>query len=246
MAQTGDMSSRAGGAGMSRRGRRGARRVLRPVLMGAAALLALPLVLLPLYAVVNPAVGTVMIAKRIGGASIEKRWTDLEQISPNLVRAVMMAEDARFCEHFGMDLVEMRKAWDSAQDGGQLRGASTVTMQMVKNLFLWTGRDWVRKAIEAPLALYADLVLSKRRIMEIYLNIVEWDRGVYGAAAAAEAFFNVPPSRITAAQAARMAAVLPAPEARDPARPGPGTARIARSIAARAAVAGPYDDCVLD
>jgi monofunctional biosynthetic peptidoglycan transglycosylase len=224
----------------------GLSRLLRRAVKVVAVLVVLPFVLLPLYAVVDPPLTTVMIEKRLGGASIQKTWTDLDDISPNIVRAVMMAEDARFCEHSGMDFVEMQKALEKAQDGGRLRGASTITMQMVKNLFLWTGRDWIRKGMEAPLALYADLVLSKRRIMEIYLNIVEWDTGVYGAGAAAEQFFGVPPSRVSLSQAARMAAVLPAPEARNPAKPGPQTARTARSIAGRAQRAGPYDDCLLD
>jgi monofunctional biosynthetic peptidoglycan transglycosylase len=118
-------------------------------------------------------------------------------------------------------------------------------MQTVKNLFLWTGRSWVRKGLEVPLALYADLVLSKRRIMEIYLNIVEWDAGIYGAEAAAERYFGVAASRLSAAHAARLAAVLPAPDTRDAASPGPGTTRIARSIAARAARSGAYVGCVL-
>lgn len=226
--------------------RSGLRRFVRRALKIVLILAVLPFALLPLYAVVNPPITTVMIEKRLGGASIQKSWTRLEDISPNIVRAVMMAEDARFCEHSGMDFVEMQKAWAKAQDGGRLRGASTITMQMVKNLFLWTGRDWIRKGIEAPLALYADLVLSKRRIMEIYLNIVEWDTGIYGAGAATRHFFDVAPSRVSLSQAARMAAVLPAPEARNPTKPGPQTARIARSIASRAQQAGPYDDCVLD
>ncbi len=248
MAETGAMSSHAadrrGGALPRRRRRTG--RIVRWLGRTILVLLVLPFAVLPIYLVVDPPLSTVMLEKRLGGASIRKTWTDLDDISPNLIRAVMVAEDARFCEHSGIDFVEMRAAWTRAQDGGRLRGASTITMQTVKNLFLWTGRDWVRKGLEAPLALYADLVLPKQRIMEIYLNIVEWDTGIYGAGAAAEHFFRVPPSRLTAAQAARMAAVLPAPEARDPAKPGPRTARLARGIASRASRAGAYDNCVVN
>jgi monofunctional biosynthetic peptidoglycan transglycosylase len=119
-------------------------------------------------------------------------------------------------------------------------------MQTVKNLFLWTGRAWTRKALEAPLALYTELVLPKRRIMEIYLNIVEWDTGVYGAASAARHYFGVAPSELSPTQAARLAAILPAPGTRVAADPGPGTRRIARRIAARAEKSGPYVACVLD
>jgi monofunctional biosynthetic peptidoglycan transglycosylase len=118
-------------------------------------------------------------------------------------------------------------------------------MQTVKNLFLWTGFGAPRKLIEAPLALYADLVLSKRRIMEIYLNIVEWDVGIYGAEAAARHYFGIAAARLTADQSARLAAILPAPETRDAAKPGPGTRRIARRIAGRAAQSGPYVTCVV-
>ena len=158
---------------------------------------------------------------------------DLEDISPSLVRAVISSEDARFCSHFGIDLVELQNALDD--EDGRFRGASTITMQTVKNLFLWTGRDWVRKAVEAPLALYADLVLPKRRIMEIYLNVAEWGEGTYGAEAASQKYFGVPAAKLSSAQAARLAAILPAPTTRDAGSPSPGVRRIARRIASRAA-----------
>jgi monofunctional glycosyltransferase len=219
-------------------------RALRRVFWAIAVVAALPLVLLPLYGTIDPPGGTVMLWKRLAGAPIEKHWADLADISPNLVRAVLASEDARFCSHNGIDFVELQNALDD--EDGRFRGASTITMQTVKNLFLWTGRDWVRKAIEAPLALYADFVLPKRRIMEIYLNIVEWDTGVYGAAAAAEHYFGVPPAKLSATQAARLAAILPSPETRDAANPGPGTRRIAKRIAARAAQSAAYAACVLD
>ena len=219
-------------------------RALRAMIVAALIVLALPLLLLPLYAVVNPPVSTVMLWKALGGAGVEKDWADLGDVSPRLVRAVLSSEDARFCSHRGIDWVEVEKALDD--DDGRFRGASTITMQTVKNLFLWTGRDWVRKGLELPLALYAELVLSKRRIMEIYLNIVEWDTGVYGAGAAAEHYFGVAPSKLSGEQAARLAAILPSPETRDAAKPGPQTRRIARRIAARAAQSGPYAACVLD
>jgi monofunctional biosynthetic peptidoglycan transglycosylase len=207
-------------------------------------ILAIPLSLLPIYGVVDPPVTTVMFWKWLGGAEIEKRWVDLEEISPNLVRAVIASEDARFCAHHGIDWVEVQNALED--ESGRPRGASTITMQTVKNLFLWAERDWVRKGIEAPLALYAELTLPKRRIMEIYLNIVEWGAGLYGAAAASEHYFGVPPSELSESQAARLAAILPAPLSRDAANPGPGTLALAQSIAERAAAAGPYVTCVLN
>ena len=226
------------------RGRSRLGKVLCRALVVAAILFALPFLLLPIYRVVNPPITTVMLWKALGGAGIEKSWAGLDEISPHLVRSVLSSEDARFCEHRGIDWVELQKALDD--EDGRMRGASTITMQTVKNLFLWTGRAWIRKALEAPLALYAELVLPKRRIMEIYLNIAEWGTGVYGAAAAAEHHFGVSPAKLSAAQSARLAAILPAPETRDAARPGPQTRRTAQRIAARAAKSGPYVRCVLD
>jgi monofunctional biosynthetic peptidoglycan transglycosylase len=219
-------------------------RALRGVLVAALVLAALPLVLLPLYALIDPPVSAVMLWKRLGGAPINKQWADLEAISPELVRAVLSSEDARFCEHSGIDWVEMHKAMDD--DSGRPRGASTITMQTVKNLFLWTQRSWIRKALEFPLALYAELVLSKKRIMEIYLNIAELGEGVYGAAAASHLYFGVPPSKLSSAQAARLAAILPAPLERNAAKPGRQTRAAARRIAGRAAKSGPYVGCVLN
>ena len=200
--------------------------------------------LLPLYSVVDPPVSTVMLWKSLGGAGIGKQWTDLDDISPNLVRAVLASEDARFCEHNGIDWVEMEKAMDD--DDGRPRGASTVTMQTVKNLFLWTQRSWIRKGLEFPLALYAEVVLSKKRIVEIYLNIAELGEGIYGAAAASEHYFGVTPAKLSKAQAAQLAAILPAPLVRNAARPGKQTRAAARRIAGRAAASGGYFGCVLD
>jgi monofunctional biosynthetic peptidoglycan transglycosylase len=242
MAESSIRSGREATRRASPRRRSGLRRALRPVLFAAGILLALPLLLLPLYRFVNPPVTTVMLWKALGGAGLQKNWADLGEISPHLVRSVLSSEDARFCEHRGIDWVELGKALDA---DGRMRGASTITMQTVKNLFLWTGRAWVRKALEAPLALYAELVLPKRRIMEIYLNIAEWDTGVYGAAAAAEHHFGVAPGKLSAGQAARLAAILPAPESRNAAKPGPQTRRTAERIAARAARSGAYVTCVL-
>ena len=222
------------------------RRFIRRVVAAVFIVLLIPVVLLPAYSRINPPITTVMIAKRIAGASIVKAWRPIEAISPHLVRAVIVAEDARFCAHSGIDWRQVEEVLSDAENGGQLRGASTITMQTVKNLFLWPGRSWLRKGLEVPLALYADAVLSKRRIMEIYLNIAEWDKGVYGAQTAAQHYFGVSAARLTAGQAARMAATLPAPRLRDPARPGRVMGRLARVHARRAAVSGPYVTCVLN
>ncbi len=223
-----------------------ARRFIRRVVLAMVMIIITPVVLLPVYSLVNPPITTVMIANRIAGASIIKVWRPIEAVSPHLVRAVIVAEDARFCAHLGIDWRQVEEVLSDADDGGRLRGASTITMQSVKNLFLWSGRSWFRKGLEVPLALYADAVLSKRRIMEIYLNIAEWDKGVYGAEAAARHYFGVSAKQLNARQAARMAATLPAPRLRDPAKPGPTTRRLAGVHARRAALSGPYVVCVLN
>lgn len=229
---------RAPGKSLSR-----AWRWLRLLVIALAVLVVLPLVLSPLYALNNPPVTTVMLLKALGGNGIHKSWTDIDDISPRLVRAVMTSEDQRFCFHHGIDWVEVENALDD--DDGRFRGASTITMQTVKNLFLWTSHSWIRKALEAPLALYIELFLSKRRIMEIYLNIVEWDEGVYGAAAAADHYFHEKPAQLSAMQSSLLAAVLPSPATRDAARPGRGTSRIARRIASRMAAGQADASCVL-
>ena len=204
----------------------------------------IPVALVPAYRYVDPPLTSVMVIRWLGGAAIDRQWRDLDAISPHLARSVLVAEDARFCAHRGVDLAEMRKAIDDAADGGRLRGASTITMQTVKNLFLWPQRSWLRKAVELPLALYADFIWPKRRTMEIYLNIVEWDAGIYGAEAAARHHFNVPAAQLTAAQAARLAAVLPDPRGRDPTASTGQVSRLAGVYAARAARSGAYIDCL--
>ena len=247
MAENTDLSTRGEAIPLHVRRRRGGlRRLAGRILLIALLLLLVPFLLLPLYRFVDPPITTVMALKRLGGAGIEKEWKALPDISPHLVRSVLMSEDARYCSHGGIDWVEFRKALEAADGGGRVRGASTITMQVVKNLFLTTSRSYLRKALEIPLAVYADVVLGKRRTMEIYLNIAEWGPGIYGAEAAAQHHFGTTAKRLNATQAARLAAALPAPLSRDPANPSRGVRNIAGTIAARAARAGPYDDCVLD
>ncbi|HWQ52416.1 MAG TPA: monofunctional biosynthetic peptidoglycan transglycosylase [Bryobacteraceae bacterium] len=146
------------------------------------------------------------------------RFIPLERIAPNLQRAVLTAEDGRFYSHRGFDWVEVQNAIEDEIESGRTRGASTLTQQLVKNLLLTTWRSPVRKALEYPLVPPAELILGKRRILELYLNVVEWGPGVYGAEAAAQYHFGVPAARLTREQSARLAAILPAPLRRKPAR----------------------------
>lgn len=219
------------------------RRGLRSAFLALLLLAALPPALLLLYRNVDPPISMVMALNRLTGLPIEQDWVGLDRISPHLVRAVLVSEDARFCSHRGIDWEELQNALEDGD--GRPRGASTITMQTMKNLFLWSDRSWIRKGLEAPLALYADFVLPKRRTMEIYLNIVEWGSGIYGAEAAARRYFGVSAADLSPSQAARLAAILPAPRSRDAASPGPGTQRIATRIAARAEQSGAYVGCVL-
>lgn len=168
-----------------------------------------------LYAFVNPPGGIYMFNEYRRLGSIERNWVRLDAMSPHMPRAAVAAEDANFCLHWGFDMAEIRRAIDA----GSRRGASTISQQVVKNVFLWHGRDWLRKALEAMLTPVVETVWSKRRILEVYLNVAEFDEGVFGVDAAARHYFGVGAADLSALQAARLAAVLPAPKARDAARP---------------------------
>ncbi len=152
---------------------------------------------------------------RLGG--IEKDWVGWDDIAPVMARSVVAAEDANFCLHWGFDM----KAIRAALDEGRGRGASTLTQQVVKNVFLWHGRTWARKAAEALLTPPVELIWSKRRILHVYLNVAEFGEGVFGVEAAAQHYFGVSAKDLSATQAARLAAVLPDPKGRNPANPGP-------------------------
>ena len=210
---------------------------VRIVALTVAFLLVLPYLLTPLYWVVNP-VSTLMLGRWATGQRVQRTVVSLERMGPYLPVTVVVAEDARFCSHHGLDFQEIKEVLDDAQEGGELRGASTITQQTVKNLFLWPSRSYFRKALEVPLAMWFDLILPKRRIMEIYLNIAEWGPdGVFGAQAAARRAFDKPAATLTPREAALLAAALPNPIARDPSRPGPGMNRLANLYQARAAKA---------
>lgn len=212
------------------------------LIIGAIAVM-LPLVLIPLYSAAPP-ISMLMVKDLITLKGYDRRWISYEEIAPVAIYSVMMSEDARHCEHGGVDWIEMEKAWASIRAGGKGRGASTITMQTVKNLFLWNSRSFLRKAIEVPLALYADLIWSKRRTLEIYLNIAEWDDGIYGIEAAAHHYFKVPAAKLNRQQAALLAVALPNPIARNPARPTRGLNRLAQTIVTRTRAAGPYVECL--
>jgi monofunctional biosynthetic peptidoglycan transglycosylase len=214
-------------------------RVVRRILL---VLVLIPTILVPVYRFV-PAASTLMIFEWVTSlGAIKRTWMPFEEISRVLVASVIMSEDGKFCTHNGVDWSELGKVLD--RSAGPNRGASTIAMQLAKNLFLWPSRSYLRKAIEMPIALYADLLWGKKREMEIYLNVVEWGPGVFGAEAAARHYFKRDAKALTAGQAALLAAALPNPAARDPARPTRQMQAIARTIAARAQASGAYIDCL--
>lgn len=182
------------------------------LLFGIVALVLLaPVVLIALYRIAPPPVTALMLIRAAQGADIRQDWVPLSRIAPALGRAVIAAEDQKFCRHSGFDWQALEDAWSDWRSGTRARGASTLTMQTAKNLFLWPGRSLVRKGAEAYLTLWIELLWPKARILEIYLNIAEWGPGIYGAEAASRQFFAKPALSLTGEEAARLAAVLPNP-----------------------------------
>jgi len=224
--------------------RKSAFRVIRWLVVALAILILLPYLIAPLYRVINP-VSTLMVGRVILGKRIERTWVPIDRVAPVLPRTVIASEDARFCSHRGVDMVEMRAALEDAEDITDARGGSTITQQLAKNLFLWPGRSIVRKAIEFPLALWIDLVLPKRRIMEIYLNVAEWGpNGEFGIEAGAQKAFGKSSRELSASEAGLMAAILPNPKRRSAMQPRPGVRRIAGIVQTRAARARSIDACI--
>ncbi len=173
------------------------------------------LLLVSLFAIVPPPTTPYIFAeaRRLGG--VDRQWVPADEIAPVMLRAVVAAEDANFCNHWGFDMAAIRDALDS---GGQ-RGASTISQQVVKNVYLWQGRSWPRKALEAIITPLMEIVWPKRRILEVYLNVAEFDEGVFGVEAAARHYFGVGPENLSSLQAARLAAVLPNPKGRSASNP---------------------------
>lgn len=209
------------------------RRIARTVVLVLLGLFFLSVALAGLYGVLNPPITPLMVIRLVEGEGLRRDWVPYHEISPELVRAVMSAEDTRFCQHFGIDWEAMRAAWNRTQQSGRLYGGSTITMQTAKNLFLWPERSWARKGFELWFTLLLEAFLRKQRIMEIYLNVVEWGPGIYGAEAAAQAYFGKPAAALGRREAALMAVVLPNPRRWSPARPTRYIAGRAATIEAR-------------
>jgi len=178
----------------------------------ALVVFAVPPVVIAACRFAPPPVTPFMVLRWLGGAGLDYRWVPLTAMSPAIPRAVIASEDARFVRHHGFDWVEIGKAWDAGQKGRRLRGASTITQQCARMLLLWPGRGIVRKLAEAYVTLWLEALWSKRRILEVYLNIVDWGEGVYGCEAAARRAFGTSCAALGAQNAARLVAILPNPQ----------------------------------
>lgn len=183
-----------------------------------------------IYAIVPPPVTATMILDENG---ITKDWTSFSDISPNMARAVIAAEDGKFCSHNGFDTEAIQKAIERNAQGGRLRGGSTISQQVAKNAFLWQGGGFFRKGLEAYFTFLIETIWSKKRIMEVYLNIAETGIGTYGVQAGAQRYFNKDAKDLTGIEAARIAAALPSPKTRAVNGPGGFTRRYGNTIAAR-------------
>jgi len=211
----------------------------------AALLLLLgPPLLILVFRFVPPPLTPLMALRAAQGYGLSKDWVSYDRIAPALPRSVIAAEDNTFCEQsLGFDIGALRGQITAALEGERPRGASTITMQVAKNLFLWPGRDPLRKVLEAWLTPQIALLWPKRRVLEVYLNIVEFGPGIYGAEAAARSFFGRSAAQLSAQQAALLAVVLPNPLQRSAAEPGPALRERAGLIRRRVGQLGPLLDC---
>jgi monofunctional glycosyltransferase len=194
-----------GTAGVGRRGRRIRRSVLRVV----AVVLALAVLAVVLFRFVNPPPGIYMTSERLRLGGIEREWVPLKEMSDDLPLSAAAAEDANFCMHSGFDFEGIRSA---LRDGERLRGGSTISQQVAKNVFLWPGRTWVRKGLEAGFTVLIEAIWPKRRIMEVYLNVAEMGEGVFGVQAGAMRYWKIPAARLGPQRSGRLMAVLPNPK----------------------------------
>ena len=207
-------------------------------------LLVLPYLVAPFYRFIEP-VSTPMLWRWATGARVERVVVPLSRVAPVLPLTVIVSEDASFCRNRGIDLGAMREAFEQADDIESARGASTITQQTAKNLFLWSGHSILRKALEIPLALWINLVLPKRRVLEIYLNIAAWGpNGEFGAEAGARWAFGKPACDLTAREAAELAAMLPNPARRSARAPSAMVRRLAGLYQRRAAAHPEFDACI--
>ena len=207
-------------------------------------LILVPLLLTLLYRFVPVPATPLMVIRLFEGEGWAKDWQPSARISNHLKTAVIAAEDNKFCQHSGFDWGAFADVFNEFKDEGKLRGGSTITMQTAKNLYLWPGRSFVRKGLEAVYTPMLELVLPKQRIMTLYLNIAEFGPGIYGAEAAAQAYFNTSAAKLSRYQAALLAAVLPNPRNYHAQQPSAYVQSRASTIQRRTQQLGPLLKCV--
>lgn len=196
---------------------------------------------------VNPPITAVMLQdKLLQGATLKRQWVPLEKISPNLRLAVVASEDGNFCSHWGVDWGAVREAIENAKSWKGVRGASTISMQVARNLYLWEQRNYLRKALEVPLAYVMTAVWPRDRMLEVYLNIAQWGPGLFGAEAASRHYFGKSAARLSKREAVLLAVALPNPLGRDPARPDRRMRLIADAVERRMPYIAKRSDCVLE
>lgn len=236
-----------GGEGARWRDRNpGIARLLKYAIIALILFFAAPYPLMLVYRFVDPPISAMMLRNFLLGRGLDQDWVDFQDISPNLARAVVISEDAAFCRHSGVDWNAVSEALDDLEDGDKPRGASTLPMQTAKNLFLWPGQSYLRKALEVPLAYFMSLVWPKQRILEVYLNVAEWGPGIYGAEAAARHHFGVSAASLTPGEAALLAASLPSPIKRNAGNPSERVLSIANRIQGRVDREAADAACVFD
>ncbi|AAK22312.1 monofunctional biosynthetic peptidoglycan transglycosylase [Caulobacter vibrioides] len=207
------------------------RRLLRNLLLALfLVLVAGPVVAVILYRFIPPPVTPLMVIRAVEGRGLDHRWRPMDKISPALPRVLIAAEDAKFCEHRGFDFEALQKAYENNESGRKIRGGSTISQQTAKNVFLWPGRSYVRKGLEAWFTVLIETFWGKKRIMEVYMNSIEYGSGIYGAEAAAQRYFGVSAAKLTQAQSARLAAILPSPLKWKVIKPGKYVAKRTKKI----------------
>ena len=219
------------------------RRIVGAFLILVIGFVAAVLALGAAYAVVTP-VSTLMLGRWATLRPVARTAAPLTAVSAFVPLAVVASEDQRYCQHGGVDWGALRDVVEASEEDGPNRGASTIPMQVAKNLFLWPGRSYLRKGLELPIALYLDLIWSKRRMMEVYLNIAEWGEGVFGIEAAAERHFRKPASALSRREAALLVTALPNPIARNPGRPSRGHSALAARLIGRMEPASALAGCL--
>jgi len=207
------------------------RRLLRNIALALfIVLVAGPVVTVILYRFIPPPVTPLMVIRAVEGRGLDHRWRSIDKVAPALPRALIAAEDAKFCDHRGFDFDALQKAYENNESGRKIRGGSTISQQTAKNVFLWPGRSYVRKGLEAWFTVLIETFWGKKRIMEVYLNSIEYGSGIYGAEAASQRYFGVGADRLTQAQASRLAAILPSPLKWKVIKPGKYVAKRSKKI----------------